>query len=147
MHDKERVGHRLIQLGVTLFLVGLLIGLAVPVFANPRMGLASHLEGVMNGMFLVLLGVIWPRLDMGPRGLAATFWLAMYGTFSNVLATLLAAAWGAGSMMPLAAGSQVGTPAQEVVIRVLLVSLALAMVAVCVLVLVGLRRPGRADSR
>lgn len=42
-------GHALLQAGVALFLAGLLVGLAVPAMANPRMGLASHLEGVMNG--------------------------------------------------------------------------------------------------
>jgi hypothetical protein len=60
----HRMGHRLIQLGVFLFLLGLLGGFAIPFLANPRMGLASHLEGVMNGMLLVLLGLIWPRLTL-----------------------------------------------------------------------------------
>ena len=37
---------------MALFLAGLLTGLVEQEFANPRMGLAAHLEGVMNGAFL-----------------------------------------------------------------------------------------------
>ena len=58
MTPQERQGHRLLQLGVTLFLLGLLVGFAVQSLANPRMGLASHIEGVMNGLFLMALGQI-----------------------------------------------------------------------------------------
>lgn len=133
---------RLLQLGITLFLLGLLTGLAVPALANPRMALASHIEAVMNGTFLVLLGLLWPTLRLSPRLLNVAFWLAVYGAFTNWLATLLAAVWRAGNpMMPLAAQGSVGSPTQELVLKALLVSLALAMIAACVLVLFGLRGP------
>jgi hydroxylaminobenzene mutase len=135
-----RRSHRLLQLGVLLFLFGLLTGFAIPALANPRMGLSSHLEGVLNGMFLLALGLIWPRLRLGAAAAATTYWLAIYGTFANWAATLLAAAWGAGRTMPIAAGAQQGSPTQEMVIMGLLFSLSLAVVAVCLLVLWGLRR-------
>jgi len=135
-------GRRLLQLGLALFLLGLLTGLAVPALANPRMALASHVEAVMNGMFLMLLGLVWPALRLSPRLLSAAFSLAVYAAFTNWLATLLAAVWRAGNpMMPLAAQGSVGSPAQELVLKALLVSLALAMIAACVLVLFGLRGP------
>ena len=35
---------RLLFFGMLLFLFGLLVGLAIPALANPRMGLASHLD-------------------------------------------------------------------------------------------------------
>jgi len=57
----QRTGRCLVRYGVLLFLLGLLTGLIVQKLANPRMGLSSHLEGVMNGTFLVVLGLIWPR--------------------------------------------------------------------------------------
>ena len=63
------------------------------------MGLASHLGSVMNGLFLVALGLMWPRLALSPRLLATTFWLVIYGTFANWTATFLAAAWGAGALL------------------------------------------------
>ena len=133
-------GRRLQQLGVVLFLLGLLTGLTVPALGNPRMGLASHLEALMNGTFLVVLGLLWPHLRLGARPRAVAFGLAIYGAFANWLATLLAAVWRAGnSMMPMAAQGGVGTPGQEAAIKALLVSLSLAMIASSALVAYGLR--------
>jgi (hydroxyamino)benzene mutase len=143
MDSQARLAHRLLQLGVGLFLLGLLVGLAVSSMANPRMGLASHLEGVMNGLFLVALGLVWPRLALSSTLQRATFWLAVYGTFANLAATLLAAMTGAGAMMPIA-GGRAGATFEEAAISALLVSLALADIAVCLLVLAGLRQPPQA---
>ena len=138
--------HRLLQFGIGLFLLGLLTGLAVSQTANPRMALASHIEAVMNGTFLIALGLLWPKLILSSRLLTVAFWLVLYGTFANWAVTLLAAVWGAGhEMMPQAAQGRIGTDAQELIIRVLLVTLALAMIGACVLVLAGLR-PRKAQS-
>jgi hydroxylaminobenzene mutase len=126
--------------GILLFFLGLLNGLIVPILANPRMGLSSHLEGIMNGTFLVMLGLIWPRLRLSRLALTITFWLAIYGTYINWATTLAAAAWGAGqSMMPIAAAGHKGTPLQEAIINFGLSSLALTMLMTCVIVLWGLR--------
>jgi (hydroxyamino)benzene mutase len=143
MDRQARQAHRLLQLGILLFLLGLLVGLAASSLTNPRMGLASHLEGVMNGLFLVALGLVWPRLSLSGGLQQITFWLAVYGTFANLAATFLAALTGAGAMMPMA-GGRAGATLEEAAISTLLVSLALADIAVCLLVLAGLRqRPPR----
>lgn len=131
----------LIKAGITLFLLGLLAGFAMPLYQVPRLGLASHLEGVLNGLFLVALGVIWSRLTLSRTLGSLNFYCAMYGTFANWLATLLSAMWGAAKMMPLAGGGAVGTPPQELVVSGLLVTLSVAMVLVCVVTLIGLREP------
>ena len=137
---KQNLSRRLERLGVLLFLLGLFTGLLVPMLANPRMGLSSHLEGVMSGMFLVILGLIWPRLRMGGGMMTLTFWLALYGAFANWANTLLAAAWaGGGSMMPMASKGLSGTPVQEMIIGFGATTLALALLAACSLVLWGLR--------
>lgn len=131
---------RLIRCGVLLFLLGLLTGLIVPALSNPRMGLSSHLEGLMNGIFLVVLGLVWPRLRLSRSLSLAAFWLAVYGTYVNWATTLAAAALGAGApMMPIAGGGHRGTPLQEGLISVGLVSLALAMIATSGIVLWGMR--------
>lgn len=132
-------GHRLLQLGVLLFLLGLLVGFAIPTLANPRMGLTSHMQGIVNGIFLVVLGLLWPNLSLPQAGSKGLFWLAIYGTFANWAVTLLAAYWGAGTSMPIAALGNEGTPMQEATIDVLLISLSVAMVVVSVLVLWGLK--------
>jgi hydroxylaminobenzene mutase len=93
----------------------------------------------MNGIFLVLLGLVWPKLSLSRIWLTMVFWLAIYGTFANWTATLLAAFWGAGVSMPIAALGHQGSPMQETIINLLLFSLSFAMVVVCLLVLWGLR--------
>jgi hydroxylaminobenzene mutase len=137
---QHRTGHRLIQLGVLLFLLGLLVGFVIPLLANPRAGLTSHLEGVMNGMFLILLGLIWPRLELGSKMLTATFWLVIYGTFLNFGGTFLAGLWDTGRFMPIASPEPTAAAWQENVVDFCLFSISFAMVIVCGIVLYGLRR-------
>ena len=140
IHNTDRAAHRLIQLGIILFLAGLLTGFVIPLMDNPRVGLSSHLEGVLNGLLLVALGVIWPRLTLGRPARRLTFGLAVFGTVANWLATLLAGLWGTGAMMPIAAAGQQGTPVQELIVAGLLFALSFAMVISIVLVVWGLRR-------
>ena len=56
---------RLLQLGVALLLLGLIIGLAIPTLALPRLGVAAHLNAVIGALFLLAFGLIWPRLRLG----------------------------------------------------------------------------------
>lgn len=133
---QSKQSDRLIFLGLILFLLGLIIGLFVQNMANPRMALSAHLEGIMNGMFLMVLGLIWQRLSLTPSKLNVAYGLAVYGTFANLLAVLIAAITGFGKMMPIAGGEQ-GTALLEGLISFLLVTLALCMIALCILVLAG----------
>lgn len=135
-NTQTRQSEKLIFLGLILFLVGLSVGLIVHNMANPRMALSAHLEGVMNGMFLVILGLIWKRLVLSITLLKITFWLVVYGTFANLIAVIIAAVTGFGKMMPIA-GGQEGTIGIEGLISFLLISLALCMLAVCIIVLIG----------
>ena len=73
----------LLAAGAVLFLLGLLSGLAVPAMTNPRMGLSGHLEGVMNGMFLIVVGLAWARLGLAARARAVTAWCLLYGSYAN----------------------------------------------------------------
>lgn len=131
--------NNLIFFGLLLFMIGLVVGLFVQNMVNPRMGLAAHLEGIMNGMFLILLGLIWKRLSIAPVWQKVTCWLAIYGAFANLLAVVLAAVTGFGKMMPIAGGNA-GSGIAEDMITFLLVSLALCMLSVCIIVLIGFYR-------
>ena len=137
---KTTQSNKLIFLGALLFLLGLIIGLIVPVLANPRMGVSSHLEGVMNGMFLMVLGLLWNRLELSSKWLKITFWLAIYGTFANWLGILVAAIFNAGEMLGIAANGTKGPALAEGAVTFSLISLSLAMLATCLFVLVGLKK-------
>jgi cytochrome b subunit of formate dehydrogenase len=41
-----------------LFVLGLITGLVIPARKNARMGLASHLQGMTNGPFLIVVGLL-----------------------------------------------------------------------------------------
>ena len=133
---QSRQADKLIFLGLLLFLAGLVVGLFAQNMANPRMALSGHLEGIMNGLFLVVLGLIWKRLILPRALLQAAFWLVTYGTFANLIAVMIAAVTGFGKMMPIAGGKE-GSEAMEGLISFLLISLALCMLAVCIIVLIG----------
>jgi (hydroxyamino)benzene mutase len=145
---RHESAHRLIQWGMALFLLGLLTGFLIPALANPRMGLTSHLEGLMNGTFLVVLGLVWPRLQLGERALRTAFGLAIFAAYTNWATTLAAGVLGAGgSMMPIAAADHEGSRLQEALIAAGLLSLAVAIVVVLGMVLWGLRGPAHHENR
>lgn len=129
--------------GFLLFLLALLGGFAVvaPGVNNPRMALSAHLTGVMNGFFLVLLGLCWERLRLTGRAASAAYGLALYATYANWAFNLLGSILGTGKMTPLVAGGRVGKPWQEALVNTGVVTLALAILACAVLVVWGLRKP------
>ena len=136
---QNKQGSMLVFLGFVLFLLALIIGLFVLNVVNPRMALSAHLSGVMNGMFLIILGLVWERLILSHNLLKLTYVLVLYGTFANVVAATIAAITGFGGMLPLAGGKE-GTGVTEVLISFLLITLALCMLSVCLMVLTGLYR-------
>jgi hydroxylaminobenzene mutase len=137
MDDNKR---RLIWHGMFLFLLGLLIGFAEQKFVNPRMGLAAHLEGVMNGTFLIALGAVWAEVKLSPGLKTATFWIALYGAYVNWLATALAAVLGTGALSPITGAGHTAQAWQESMITVLFMSVGITTVLSAILVLWGLRR-------
>jgi len=143
----RRDGHRLLQVGALLFLFGLLVGLAVPRFAVPRLGLSTHLLGLMQGTFLMVAGLLWPKLKLTRSASRIGHGLAIYGCLAAWTANFLGAVCGAGNpMLPMAAGSARGSSFLEGTIRVLLVSAALSLVAVATMISWGLRTPPPTES-
>lgn len=139
--DRSSQSRRLLQVGIGLFLVAVLLGLAVPHLAVPRLALSAHLVGILQGIFLVVAGLLWRRLDLTPAQFKVTFWLLVYQALAAPLSNLLAAAWGAGnSIIPMAAGAAHGSTAQEAVINIGLRSAAAALIIGLLLILWGLRR-------
>lgn len=130
---------RLLFHGLLLFLLGLATGLFQAEFENPRMGLAAHLEGVMNGIFLLALGGIWSEVRLPRRAASAAFGLVLFGTYANWATTTVAAIFGTGAMTPLASGTHRGLPWQEGLVTVGFASVGFAMLAAAGILLWGLR--------
>ncbi len=136
----EKQSGRLILFGMFLFFLALVIGLVAPLLANPRLGISCHVEGVLNGIFLIILGLIWSRLALSGRWLIITYWLSIFGTFSNWLAYLIAAIFNAGRHLTIATKGKEGAPLADDIIDFLLVSLTIAMLTICITIIIGLYR-------
>ena len=143
MDDSKR---RLVWHGMFLFLLGLLTGFAENKFVNVRMGLAAHLEGVMNGTFLVALGAVWAEVRLSRPAKVAAYWIALYGTYVNWATTALGAALGAAALSPVTGAGHSAPLWQEHLVTVLFLSVGTAMIAASLLVLWGLRRAAQAKS-
>lgn len=131
---------RLLWNGMFLFLLGLLTGFVEQKFTNPRMGLAAHLEGVMNGTFLIALGAIWLEIRLSSRLTAMAYWTALYGTYANWCITTLAAILGTAAMSPITAAGRSAKQWQEALVTFGFASVGLTIVVCSILVLWGLRR-------
>ncbi len=136
----NRKAQTLLGLGALLFFLGLLSGFVIPAMTNPRMGLSGHLEGVMNGTFLIVIGLAWHRLHLAQQLLTITYCLLLYGTFANWLFIQLAAIFGTSAMTPIAGAGQEGQPWQETLITAGLFSVGIAMVVACGLMVWGFFR-------
>jgi (hydroxyamino)benzene mutase len=139
----SRQGQRLLQVGIALILFASLEGFAIPYLAAPRLGLSVHTLSALQGVLLLALGLVWPRLNLGATTLRIAFWLLNYSAFAILAAYVMASAWGAGSeTMRLAAGAAHGTAFQEAVIKGVAYSSAPTGLTSFVLILWGLRITG-----
>jgi hydroxylaminobenzene mutase len=133
--------------GVFLFLIGLVTGTQQRRFTNMRMALSAHLEGVMNGTFLIALGAIWGSVELPPRVKQAARWTALYGTYGNWLFTTLGAAMGTAAANPTLSQGHHGKPLQERFVLLGFRSMRYSFLVAVVLILWGLgRRTAAQDS-
>jgi len=139
MHAMENTNRRLMWHGMLLFLIGLFTGFAETHFSNVRMGLAAHLEGVMNGTFLIALGAVWTEVKLSQTAKAIAYWTALYGTYVNWLMTTLAAIFGTAALSPITASGRSGLPWQESFVTAGFMSVGVVIVVSSLLVLWGLR--------
>ena len=111
-------GHRLIQLGVLLFLLTSIEGLFIEGLPSPMLARSVHTLAGLSGVVLIAIGLVWPRLRLGRTTAVVAFWTLIYSTLATILIFLLAALWRAGaSVIPLAVLGLRGTQAQETVLQ------------------------------
>lgn len=135
----EAANRRLMWYGMLLFIIGLLTGFLEQSFTNVRMGLSAHLEGLMNGTFLIALGAIWSEVRLPRLAEMIAYWAALYGTYANWFFTTLAAVFGTAVNTPIAAAGHSAQPWQENLVSTGFTTVAIAILASSALVLWGLR--------
>jgi hydroxylaminobenzene mutase len=132
------IPQQLLICGTVLFLLGLLIGFAVPTLTNPRMGVTLHATGLQSGMALWALGLMWQRLALPPRAQLVVQLLAVLGLYAIFASLLLAAVWGTSRATPIAGAGHQASSLRETAVTVLLGGGSLAIVVAMALVLWGL---------
>jgi hydroxylaminobenzene mutase len=60
----SRQGHRMLQIGVALFVLSASEGFAIPTLPVPRLGLSVRTLIALQGVMLLGLGLLWARLDL-----------------------------------------------------------------------------------
>jgi (hydroxyamino)benzene mutase len=134
-----QTSRRLKMLGMLLFLIGLITGFIIMNLKNPRMALAAHLEGVMNGTFLVIAGFVWNELKITYAIKKVLYWTLIYGAFANWFFTLLSAIFGTSKMTPLSGAGYYGNSLQETLVSTGLITIGLTMVFSLGIIVYGLR--------
>ncbi|CAM2816213.1 hydrogenase [Mycobacterium intermedium] len=140
MTELQVTGRRLVWHGMLLFLVGLVTGTQQRRFTNMRMALSAHLEGVMNGTFLIALGAIWTQVKLPPNLRRAARWTTLYGTYGNWLFTTVGAALGTAAANPTLSQGHHGKPWQERLVLLGFRSMRYAFLTAVVLIVSGLTR-------
>lgn len=138
---KERVYTRqIIFAGVLLFFLGLLNGMAIPSFTNPKLGLSAHLSALQHGLVLIVFGLIWNRVQLSDKGLKWCYWLSTYSMYGIWIGLVLGAAWGTISGTPMAGAGFGSTTEKEAVVNFFLNTGAVAIVIAAIQILYGLGR-------
>src|SRR5215510_3226991 len=121
----SRQGHRMLQVGIALFVFSGLEGFVIHSLPVPSLGRSVHTLSAEQGIITLVLGLLWPRLNLGATASRVAFWTFLYSSFATLIPFVLAAIWGAGSgTIPLAAGTAQGSVVQEAMIKLILYSAA-----------------------
>ena len=132
-------GRRLIRHGFLILLIGLLTGFAIKLLHNPMLGLGAHLIGIVNGIFLLALGLVWKQFVLSERLKGVLLACALYGAYGGWASNLLGAVFGTSRMTPMAGAGFQGAPWQENLVMVGLISVAISLIGMCLVALWGLR--------
>jgi hydroxylaminobenzene mutase len=145
---KTEYAQRMMFHGIVVFMFGLLTGffLYSGAMVNPQIGVITHLEGVLNGLFLVTLGVIWQRMSLTDRQQWRLMVLALACVYINYFQALWGAVMGRSRATTLFPADRVPFPLEKTVLDVVLLSMSVGFIVVCLMTLWGLHR-GMAAQR
>ena len=136
-------GQGLIRWGIILLALSVLSGFAIPLVPDPVMGLASHIQGLLNAFMLLLIGLVWSRLEIGYLGSVVAYWGLILGAFVTFVVQMVATFLEiGGTIFPLAGGAHVGTPfEEELVKRTVQAAAGLTTIAILLVARAAIKKP------
>jgi len=131
----------MLQIGIAHWVFSGLEGFVIPRLRSPALGLSVHTLSGLQGVMMLALGLLWPRLRLGATASRIAYGTYIYCSLATLVPYVLAAVWGAGNTtIPMAAGNARGTARQEAIIKTILYSAAPTFFVSMAIVLWGLRQ-------
>ena len=139
-----RQGRRLLQIGIIFILYCSVEGFLIPYLGSPRIGLSAHTLSALQGVLLIGVGLLWPKLTLGAAASRIAFWCLLYSAVAILAAYMIAGGLGVGiETISLAGelphGVHRGSAFQETMIKVLSYTSAPTGITAFAIILWGLR--------
>jgi len=147
---RETTVRQLLLHGLSMILVGLVWGIAVPHAPFPRIALSAHIQFEVNGLVFIVLSLVLlnARPDLGRfsfTALQAAAWL----TWPMLISAIANAWWGTKQTLPIAAqqaGASGGAAWQEATVTATHVVGGLSLIVAWLLLLAGVWRTSSQGS-
>jgi (hydroxyamino)benzene mutase len=137
----DKRDRRLFSQGFLLILFGLVIASVSKFLPNPRMALATHLEALLLGMLLLLIGLLWHRFSLPTWTRNLLGWMPIVGAHASLYVHFFATVFPSGNRwMPIAAQGHVGTFLEEMIITAGILTIGVTMFISVAIALWGMLR-------
>lgn len=127
--------------GFFLFFLGCIIPLFIPLYTNPRAGLAAHTIGLSLGTFLICVGLALPYIQLSKLLAKVTFWFLLLSSYVGLGSQVLGAAIGlTKTLLITAKGFPQGPLWIETSVEIAVKVITSFVFFACIIILFGLRR-------
>ena len=145
--QSETFKRRLLWHGIFLCTLAFIIGLFIPLYANPRAGLAAHVIGITEGIFLAIVGFAYPQLKLSFAIAQTSFWMLIISAYVGLLGQFLSAAIGLKRMLVITGtGMTEGNFWMETSVEIATKGISVLLLVACAIILFGLRGSEKAEE-
>ena len=81
----------MLQIGIALFVFSGLEGFVIHALPVPSLGRSVHTLSAEQGIITIVLGLLWPRLNLGTTASRIAYWTFLYSSFATLIPFVLAA--------------------------------------------------------
>ncbi|BAZ41887.1 hydroxylaminobenzene mutase HabB [Calothrix sp. NIES-4101] len=137
--ESEDFKRRLLWHGILLCTIGFIAGFFIPLYVNPRAGLATHLLGITEGLFLAVIGLCYPQLKLSFRLAKANFWMLVISAYVGITGEFLGATFGLTRVFVVTAqGLPETNKLMETIVEISIKSISILVILSCLITLYGL---------
>ena len=137
--ESEDLKRRLLWHGIFLCTIGFIAGLFIPLYVNPRAGLATHLLGITEGLFLAVVGLCYPQLKLSFGIAKANFWMLIISAYVGFVGELLGAIFGLTRIFIITAkGLPEANALMETIVEISIKGISVLLILSCFITLFGL---------